>query len=329
MIKRREFITLLGGAAATWPMAAHAQEERMRRIAVLTGYAASDPEGQTRVGAFRQGLRELGWIDSRNVWIDVRWAAADPSLLRAYAAELVELGPDVILVNNAQGLKAVQEARRNIAIVFAGVSDPVGLQVVDSLARPGGNVTGFTTFEFSPVGKLLEALKEIAPSITRVALIFDPDNPSSAAHLRSFETAAPSFAIKSIAAEVHRPAEIERTIEAFARERDGGLVIPPNTTLTSHRDLIVALAARFRLPAVYPFRVFVIAGGLMSYGADRVDQFFRAASYVDRILKGAKPGDLPVQQPSKFELSINLKTAKAIGLEVPPTLLARADEVIE
>jgi putative tryptophan/tyrosine transport system substrate-binding protein len=328
-VRRREFITLLGGAAVAWPMAAHAQEGRMRRIAVLTEYAASDPEGQARVGAFRRGLRELGWIDSRNVWIDVRWAAADPSLLRAYAAELVEMMPDVILVNNAQGLTAVQRARRDIAIVFAGVSDPVGLHFVDSLARPGGNVTGFTTFEFSPVAKLLEALKEIAPSVTRVALIFDPDNPSSAGHLHSFESAAPSFAVKSIAASVHSPVEIERAIEDFARERDGGLLVPPNTTLTSHRDLIVGLAARFRLPAVYPFKVFVTAGGLMSYGADRVEQFLRAASYVDRILKGAKPGDLPVQQPSKFELFINLKTAKTMGLDVPPTLLARADEVIE
>ena len=328
-MKRRDFITLLGGAAAARPLGGRAQEERIRRIAVLTGYAASDPEGQARVGAFQQGLRELGWIESRNVWIDVRWAAADPSLLRAYAAELVELTPDVILVNNAQGLTAVQGVRRDIAIVFAGVSDPVGLHFVDSLARPGGNVTGFTTFEYSPVAKLLEALKEIAPGVTRVALIFDPDNPSSVGHLRSFETAAPSFAVKSIAAAVHSPAEIERAIEAFARERDGGLLVPPNTTLTSQRDLIVALAARYRLPAVYPFRVFVTAGGLMSYGADRVDQFVRAASYVDRILKGAKPGDLPVQQPSKFELFINLKTAKTIGLEVPPTLLARADEVIE
>ena len=235
-MKRRDFITLLGGAAAARPLGGRAQEERIRRIAVLTGYAASDPEGQARVGAFQQGLRELGWIESRNVWIDVRWAAADPSLLRAYAAELVELKPDVILVNNAQGLTAVQGVRRDIAIVFAGVSDPVGLHFVDSLARPGGNVTGFTTFEYSPVAKLLEALKEIAPGVTRVALIFDPDNPSSVGHLRSFETAAPSFAVKSIAAAVHSPAEIERAIEAFARERDGGLLVPPNTTLASHRE---------------------------------------------------------------------------------------------
>ncbi len=240
------------------------------RIGVLTGYAAGDPEGQARVGAFRHAVRELGWIESRNVWIDVRWAAADPDLLRTYAAELVGMTPDVILVNNPQGVTAVQRERRNIAIVFAGVSDPVGLHFVDSLARPGGNVTGFTTFEFSPVAKLLEALKEITPGVTRVALIFDPDNPSSAGHLRSLETAAPSFAVDSIAAAIHNPAEIERAIEAFAGERNGGLLVPPNTTLTSHRDLIVASAARYRLPAVYPFRVFVAAGGLMSYGADRV-----------------------------------------------------------
>jgi putative ABC transport system substrate-binding protein len=328
-MRRREFITLLGGAAA-WPGIASAQQgDRTRRIGVLTGYAAGDPEGQARVGAFRQGLRELGWIETHNVWIDVRWAAADPDLLRTYAAELVGMTPDVILVNNPQGVTAVQRERRNIAIVFAGVSDPVGLHFVDSLARPGGNITGFTTFEFSPVAKLLDALKEIAPGVTRVALIFDPDNPSSVGHVRSLETAARSFAVNSVAVAVHNPAEIERAIEAFADERNGGLLVPPNTTLTSHRDLIVALADRFRLPAVYPFRVFVTAGGLMSYGADRIDQFRRAASYVDRILRGAKPADLPVQQPSKFELVINLKTAKALGLEVPPTLLARADEVIE
>jgi putative ABC transport system substrate-binding protein len=223
----------------------------------------------------------------------------------------------------------VQRERGNIAIVFAGVSDPVGLQFVESLARPGGNVTGFTTFEFSPVAKLLEALKEIAPHVARVALIFDPANPSSVGHLHSLEKAVPSFAVNFVASAVHNPAEIEQAIEAFARERNGGLIIPPNTTLTSHRDLIVALAARYRLPAVYPFRVFVTAGGLMSYGADRLDQFRRAASYVDRILRGAKPADLPVQQPSKFELVINLKTAKFLGIDVPPTLLARADEVIE
>jgi len=322
-------VALLGGAVAAWPLAAWAQPDRIRRIGVLTGYAASDPEGQARVGAFRQGLRELGWVESRNVLIDVRWAAANPDLLQAYAAELVAMTPDVILVNNAQGLTALQRERANIAVVFAGVSDPVGMRFVDSLARPGRNITGFTTFEFSPVAKLLEALKEMAPGVARVALIFDPDNPSSVGHLRSLETAAPSFAVKFVPAPVHNPAEIEQAIDAFAREQNGGLLIPPNTTLTSHRDLIVASAARHRLPAVYPFRVFVTAGGLMSYGADRVDQFRRAASYVDRILRGTKPADLPVQQPSKFELVINLKTAKALGLAVPQTLLATADEVIE
>jgi putative tryptophan/tyrosine transport system substrate-binding protein len=325
---RREFVALLGGAAA-WPLAARAEPDRIRRIGVLTGYAASDPEGQARVGAFRQGLRDLGWTESRNVRIDVRWAAADPNLLQTYASELMAMTPDVILVNNPQGLSAVQRERGNVAIVFAGVSDPVGLHFVDSLARPGGNVTGFTTFEFSPVAKLLETLKEIAPGVTRVALIFDPDNPSSIGHLRSFETAAPSFAVKSIAAAVHGPGDIERTIETLAREAKGGLIVPPNTTLTSHRDVIITSAARYGLPAIYPFRVFATAGGLLSYGADRVDQFRRAASYVDRILKGAKPADLPVQQPSKFELVINLKTAKSLGLEIPPSLLARADEVIE
>jgi putative ABC transport system substrate-binding protein len=328
-VKRREFIALLGGAAAAWPVAVRAQQDRERRIGVLTGYAASDSEGQARVGAFRQSLQEFGWIEGRNIRIEVRWAAAEPDLLRTHAAELVRMTPDVILVNNAQGLRAVQSERDDIAIVFAGVSDPVGLHVVDSLARPGGNVTGFTTFEFSPVAKLLEALKEIAPGVTRVALILDPDNPSSVGHWRSLESAALSFALRPTAAAVRNSAEIERVIEAFARERDGGLLVPPNTTFTSHRDTIVASAARYRLPAVYPFRVFVTAGGLMSYGADRIEQFRRAASYVDRILKGTKPADLPVVQPTKFELVINLKTAKALGLDVPPSLLARADEVIE
>jgi ABC-type uncharacterized transport system substrate-binding protein len=317
-VKRREFIALLGGAAAAWPVAVRAQQDRERRIGVLTGYAASDSEGQARVGAFRQSLQEFGWIEGRNIRIEVRWAAAEPDLLRTHAAELVRMTPDVILVNNAQGLRAVQSERDDIAIVFAGVSDPVGLHFVDSLARPGGNVTGFTTFEFSPVAKLLEALKEIAPGVTRVALILDPDNPSSVGHWRSLESAALSFALRPTAAAVRNSSEIERVIEAFARERDGGLLVPPNTTLTSHRDTIVASAARYRLPAVYPFRVFVTAGGLMSYGADRIEQFRRAASYVDRILKGTKPADLPVVQPTKFELVINLKTAKALGLDVPP-----------
>jgi ABC-type uncharacterized transport system substrate-binding protein len=328
-MKRREFISLIGGVAA-WPLAADAQQvEKMRRIGVLTGYAESDPEGQARVAAFGQGLREFGWVDGRNVRIVHRWAAADPDLLRAYAAELVGMTPDVILVNNPQELTAVQRESRNVAIVFAGVSDPVGLGFVESLARPGGNVTGFTTFEFSPVEKLLEALKEIAAGVARVALIFNPDNPSSVGHLHSLETAAPSFVVKPIPLPVHNPAEIERAIETFARERDGGLLVPPNSTLTTHRKIVVEAAARHRLPAVYPFRVFVAAGGLMSYGVDRIDQFRRAASYIDRILKGAKPGDLPVQQPTKFELVINLKTARALGLTFPISLLGRADEVIE
>jgi putative ABC transport system substrate-binding protein len=328
-MKRREFISF-GGAVIAWPFAARAQQpDRVRRIGLLTGYAESDPEGQSPVAAFRRSLRQLGWIEGRNVRIDYRWAAGEVDLLQKFAKELVDLQPDVVLAVTTPSVTALLKETRTVPIVFVQVSDPVGQGFVVSLARPDGNATGFTLFEYSVAGKLLEALKEIAPGIVRVALIFNPDNPASAGHWRMFETFAPSFAVDPIAAPVHNPAEIERSIEAIAQKPNSGLLAPPDVTVTTHRELIVALTARYRLPATYWNHAFVLAGGLMSYGPDLIDQYRRAASYVDRILKGDKPADLPVQQPTKFDLAINLTTAKALGLTVPTPLLVRADEVID
>jgi len=329
-MRRRAFITLLGGAAAVWPLAARAQQgAQMRRIGVLMAFAESDSEAQANLTAFRQAFQMLGWTDSRNVRIDYRWGGADPQRIRADAIELVGLKPDVILASSPLVLQPLQQETRSIPIVFVQITDPVGSGFVSSLAHPGGNITGFTTGEFSMYGKSLEVLKEIAPQVTRVAVILNPEQIPQAWMWRAIEAVAPSFRVQLTAAGVHDSAEIERAIDTFARESNGGLIVLPNVPTIAHRDLIVRLAARHRLPAVYSDRHFVSGGGLIAYGNDRADQYRQAASYVDRILRGERPGDLPIQQPTKFELVINLKTAKALGLDVPPTLLARADEMIE
>jgi ABC-type uncharacterized transport system substrate-binding protein len=328
-MKRREFIILLGGAAAAWPRAARAQKtDRMRRVGVLQSINESDPEGQSRVAAFVQGLQKLGWTEGANLVIDYRWGdTADR--LRRYAAELVGLKPDVIWTSGALGLLPLKRQTATIPIVFTLIYDPVGSGFVESLAHPGGNITGFTLGEFSMGGKILEALKEVAPQVSRVAVMLNLDQSPHVAMWRAIETVAPSFGVRLTAADAQDPAQIERAIEAFAREPNGGLIVLPGPITIVHRDLIIATAARHRVPAAYAFRFFATSGGLISYGVDPADQSRQAAAYVDRILKDAKPSDLPVQQPTKFELVINLKTAKAIGLNVPATVLARADEVIE
>jgi putative ABC transport system substrate-binding protein len=329
-MKRRDFITLLGGAAAAWPLAARAQQpERMRRVGALMNTAADTADGQARFAAFVRGLQELGWTDGRNARLDVRWAAGDPERIRRYAAELVALAPDVILASGGTTLRPVRQVSRNVPTVFTGVSDPVGAGFVDSLARPGGNATGFIAFEWNVSGKWLELLKEIAPGVARAAVLRDTDLGPGASQFAVIQAVAPSLRIEVNPVNVGVAAEIERAVAAFARAPNGGLIATGGGRMRSHRDLIVKLAARHKLPAVYYDRVYVDSGGLISYGPDFVDQFRRAASYVDRILKGEKPADLPVQAPTKYELVINLKTAKALGIEVPPTLLARADEVIE
>ena len=328
-MKRREFITLLGGAAAARPLAARAQQsDGMRRIGVLTAFTADDLESQARIAAFRQGLQELGWTDGGNVQIDIRWAAGDVDLFRRYAAELVALAPNVILANGALALRPLQQLTRTVPIVFVNVPDPVGAGFVASLARPGGNSTGFTSFEYSLASKWLELLKEIAPRVTRAAVVRDPSNPGGIGEFAAIQGAAASSGVELSPVDIRYAAEIERAVAAFAHQSNSGLIV---TTAGSaaHFSLIIALAARHLLPAVYPFRYHVTAGGLISYGPNIVDQYRRASGYVDRILKGEKPAELPVQAPTKYELIINLKTAKALGLEVPSTLLARADEVIE
>ena len=328
-MRRREFITLLGAAA--WPLAARAQPpDRVRRIGVLMSTAADDAQGQAYSAAFAQGLQQLGWEVSRNVRIDYRWGAGDTDRFRRYAAELVALGPDVILGTAASIVADLQQASRTIPIVFVSTIDPVGAGLVASLARPGGNATGFTTYEFSLSAKLLELLKEIAPGVTRVAVIRDAAVAAGLAGFAAIQTAAPSFGVELSPVGVRDAAEIEKGIMEFAPASNGGLiVVGPPSSLFAHRELIVTLAAKRRLPAIYAGVGFVSAGALVSYGTNPTDQYRRAASYVDRILKGEKPANLPVQAPTKYKIIINLKTAKALGIEIPPTLLARADEVIE
>jgi putative tryptophan/tyrosine transport system substrate-binding protein len=328
-LTRRQFITLLGGAAAAWPLAAGAQQaDRMRRIGVLMSLAADDPEGKARLAAFVQRLQELGWSDGRNVRIDYRWGVGDAER-RRYAAELVALAPEVILSYGGTTTGVLQQASRTVPIVFAQVVDPVGAGLVTSLARPGGNATGFTSFEYGISGKWLELLKQIAPRSTRAGVMRDPSLTSGTAQFAAIQSVAPSFGVELSPIDVRDAGEIERAITAYGRGSNGGLIVVANPLATVHRNLIITLAARHRLPAVYPFRFFVTTGGLISYGPDIIDQYRRAASYVDRILKGEKPADLPVQAPTKYELVINLKTAKTLGLEISPSLLARANEVIE
>jgi putative ABC transport system substrate-binding protein len=330
MSNRREFITLIGGAAAAWPLAARAQQtERVRRIGVLMNLASDDAEGQARLAAFHQGLQQLGWTVGRNVQIDYRWGAGNADRIRKFAAELIAVAPDAILSTGSPSVAAFQQATRTVPIVFVTVVDPVSSGFVDTLARPGGNITGFALYEYSISGKWLQLLKEIAPRMTRAAVIRDPALTAGGGQLGVIQAVAPSVGAEVTPVNVRDAGEIERAITAFARLPNGGLVVTASTLAGVHRDLIIALAARYRLPAVYPLRYFVAAGGLISYGPDQIDQYRQAAGYVDRILKGEKPADLPVQTPTKYELFINLKTAKALGLDVPPTLLARADEVIE
>jgi putative ABC transport system substrate-binding protein len=328
-VRRREIITLLGGAAA-WPVAARAQQpERMRRIGVLMSIAADNPVAPSRIAAFAQGLQAHGWTVGSNVRIDYRWATGNADRVR-YAAELVALAPDVILATAGSIVGALQQASSTVPIVFVTTIDPVGSGFVASLARPGGNATGFSGYEFSISGKWLELLKEIAPQVTRVAVIRDPSVPAGSGGFAAIQTVAPSFGVELTPVGVRNADEIGHGITAFARGSNGGLItVGPPSSLGPHSDLIVTLAARHRLPAVYSVRFFVAAGGLICYGPDPVDQFRRAAGYVNRILKGEKPADLPVQAPTKYELVINLKTAKALGLTMPDTVLARADEVIE
>jgi putative tryptophan/tyrosine transport system substrate-binding protein len=328
-MKRREFITLIGGAAAAWPLAVPAQTKQMRRIGVLMGLTAGDPEAQSRVVAFESSLRDMGWVKGRNLSIEYRWAG-DGNLLRDHAAELLAMAPDLIFANSTPVTVALREQSQAVPIVFTQVVDPVGQRLVSNLARPGGNLTGFTSFEFSIGTKWLEALKQTAPRVTRVALVFNPQSaPYADLFLCPVEAAAPSFSVTPIAAAVRDTADVDRVFDALVHEPNGGLMVLPDISMTNYREAIVALAARHRVPAIYPFRFFATSGGLMSYGTDVVEIFRRAAGYVDRILKGTSPGELPIQAPNKYELVINLKTAKALGLELPPTLVARADEVIE
>jgi putative tryptophan/tyrosine transport system substrate-binding protein len=328
-VRRREFITLLGGAA-TWSLAARGQQpERIRRIGALSPLPADDPEAKARMAAFLQELAQFGWVDGRNMRIDARWGAGDTDRVRRYAAELVALAPDVILATSTATVAPLQEATRTVPIVFASVIDPVGAGFVASLARPGGNTTGFAIYEYGISGKWLELLKQIAPSVTRAAVLRDPAIASGIGQFAAIQGAAPPFGVEVSPVSVRDAGEIERDITQFARASNGGLIVTGATRVNINRDLIIALAARHRLPAVYSDRALVVRGGLISYGPDRVDTFRRAAGYVDRILKGEKPADLPVQAPTKYELVINLKTARALGLDVPPTLLARTDEVIE
>ena len=328
-MRRREFITLLGGAAA-WPLAARAQQvDKVRRLGILTSASETDSEGLSRIAALRQGLQELGWSENRNLKIDYRWAAGNLGRERTYAAELVTLKPDMIFAAPSSALAAVQRQTRTIPIVFAQVADPVGAGFVSSLARPGGNITGFAIFEFSIGAKWLELLKQLAASVTRAVVIYDPLTPQAAGFVPMIEAAGRSYGVDVLVRSVRDTADIEHSIGAFAAEPNGGLISIPSALIANEREFIITLAHRHRLPDVSAFRYFPANGGLASYGVDNIDLYKRAATYIDRILKGEEPANLPVQLPTKYELLINLRTAKALGLTVPPTLLARADEVIE
>ena len=329
-MKRRDFITLLGGAAAAWPLAARAQQpERMRRIGVLTPWASNDAEAQDRVTAFVQAMEQLGWTAGRSVRIDYRWGDGKADMTRKYATELVALASDVILALSSAAVAPLLEASRTVPIVFAGVADPVAAGYVESLARPGGNVTGFTLYEYSIGGKWLELLKELSPRVTRAAVLREAGIAAGPGLFGAIQALAPSLGLELRLVNVQDAAEIERAVAAFAQVSNGGMIVTGSPRQSAHRELIIALAAKHRLPAVYNARFFVAAGGLISYGTDLLDQSRSAARYVDRILKGEEPANLPVQAPNKYELVINLKTAKALGLEMPTTVLARADEVIE
>jgi putative tryptophan/tyrosine transport system substrate-binding protein len=328
-MKRRAFITLLGGAAA-WPLAARAQQpERMRGIGVLMPLGADDPEAQARIAAFSQALEQLGWTEGRNLRIDIRWGAGDADRVRKDATELAALAPNVILANGSAAVAALQLAARTVPIVFVAVIDPVGAGFVETMARPGGNATGFTNYEYGMSGKWLELLKELAPRLSRVGVIRDPSITAGGGQLGALQAVAPQLGVELSPIGVRDAGEIERGVTAFARGPNDGLIVTGSTLATLNREMIVSLAARLKLSAVYSLRFFVTGGGLISFGPDRVDQYRRAAGYVDRILKGEKPADLPVQAPVKYEMAINLRTAKTLGLDVPVTLLARADEAIE
>jgi putative ABC transport system substrate-binding protein len=328
-MRRRLFITLVGGVAA-WPLVAQAQQRERARIGVLMAVAENDPQYQANVAVFREGLQQVGWTEGRNISIDVRWAALDADAMQRLAKELVALQPDLILSNNTPTTAALLQQTRTIPIIFATIADPVGSGFVENLARPGGNATGFATIEDSLGGKWVELLKEIAPRVARAALLFNPaTGPYFQYYVKSFNAAAASFGVEAFSAPAHDLSEVESVVAALAREPNGGLIVLNEEFTITHRAEITALAARYRLPAVYPYRYFASLGGLLSYGPDLTDNFRRAAPYADRILKGAKPSELPVQAPVKFELVINLKTAKALGLDVPVQLQQRADEVIE
>jgi len=328
-VRRRQFITLLGGAAV-WPLAARAQQpERTRRIGVLIQVAEGDPQARIEVAAFLRGLQELGWSEGRNLRVDTRWGGGDADRIRKYAAELVALAPEVVLALGGTVAGALQQASGTVPIVFVNVTDPVGRGYVASLAQPVGNATGFTSFEFGMGGKWLEVLKEIAPRVTRAAVLRDPAITAGIGYLAAIHALAPSIGVQVVPVDVRTTSDIERAVAAFARTPMGGLVVTAAPAAIVHREAIITLAARHRLPAIYPYRFFVTSGGLISYGLDNIEQYRLAAGYVDRILKGEKPADLPIQAPTKYELVINLKTAKALGLDVPATVLALADEVIE
>ena len=331
MIPRREFITLIGGAAAVWPLAARAQQpDTVRRIGALMARAANDPESRAQVSALEQRLQELGWISSRNVAIEYRWPEGDVARMQTYAAELVALQPNVILAASTPAVAALQKETRTIPIVFWQVTDPVSARIVTNLARPAGNVTGITNFEFSMGGKWLELLRDVAPELAHVAVLYNPETaPYAPSLINSIDAGASAYAISAVNTPVRDAEGIERAIQQVASKPHAGLLVLADITTVVHRQLIVTIAGRHRLPTIYPFRSFVTIGGLMSYGINPTDAIRQAAQYLDRVLRGAKPEELPVQAPNKFELTINLKTAKALGLDVPPTLLALADEVIE